>query len=753
MLFKNKLKNLYFLAVASLAVLVLGQNCSTRTTLNRKVTDTGSMSQDGLAIELVEKPAFYSNSTNASFKYNLKTETALPESVEVFFRHGEETEWIRAEDVIQLVNLNEGTHSLEVKAIHANGLESSPTIYQWIVDLSKPTVQFNLAPPAILGRTSFDSQFSVFDSATEVMEVHCQVDSIEINNCSQTIPLINLAEGPHLLSVWAVDKAGNTSDVMTSNFVVDTRSPWIELTQHPSPFESSGNATFAFKGQNSTIPFSSFDCQLDDGKIHTCSSPLSLTNLAEGRHSFKIRGQHQNSEIYPMIEISWTIDNTPPSLTILSPASNATVSIDQLNFVFQGNDESGSGIKEYQCLVSPNIEFESCQSPKTYLHNKLTAGQSLFKVRAIDYAGLSSEASIQFTLIEWNAPFITVNLQGGAALAGNIIPLDANKNLLRSYSKLGMGLPGNFATIQSMGAAWYIDSGLLKGIKSIITENESLKIRVFAIANQSKSDTTSNKLDVSGLIAMSGLKGTYFHNVGTSNTTTGIGHDFAITAPALPFILSNSSEYIAKLPASTNPNPLADSSIASTWALTNNTSPSSINMTFAAATLNALNHNSGTVGLTLGGYDYHNGTRATGDAKDFQAGELLGRIIKTALIKNQKTFIYLTTDGGIVSADSDQPGSPWIADRNEAALQVFFVVDPTNSYTYDHYFIGAFTAEQIVDPNSVAGIDTEKAAAIVACNYLAFNDQRGLCPTLVGNKLSAQEIEKTTVVKPQVSTF
>ncbi|OYZ21466.1 MAG: hypothetical protein B7Y39_09035 [Bdellovibrio sp. 28-41-41] len=125
-------------------------------------------------------------------------------------------------------------------------------------------------------------------------------------------------------------------------------------------------------------------------------------------------------------------------------------------------------------------------------------------------------------------------------------------------------------------------------------------------------------------------------------------------------------------------------------------------------------------------------------------------MIKSALLKNTKAFIYLTTDGAMGSTQSDIPGAAWVADRGVGGIQVFVLVDPAAAIQSKNYFIGAFSSDpdaQAVDPNSIAGNDTEKAAAIVVCNYIHFDDPSADCSGVIKNKLTADEIIEAKVLK------
>lgn len=53
--------------------------------------------------------------------------------------------------------------------------------------------------------------------------------------------------------------------------------------------------------------------------------------------------------------------------------------------------------------------------------------------------------------------------------------------------------------------------------------------------------------------------------------------------------------------------------------------------------------------FTMGGYDYHNGSAASGNLKDYELGKYIGMCIKLAAAKGENLFIHLYTDGGVTA--------------------------------------------------------------------------------------------------------
>lgn len=132
---------------------------------------------------------------------------------------------------------------------------------------------------------------------------------------------------------------------------------------------------------------------------------------------------------------------------------------------------------------------------------------------------------------------------------------------------------------------------------------------------------------------------------------------------------------------------------------------------------NALKGTSGTVNIELGGFDYHDNTRTTGDAKDREAGEVVGRILQMAHIMGKKVFIYVTSDGSVAS----NAGSPvWVSDRGNAGSSYLLMYDPAGRPATLGPQIGHFNSGQEAEEGTPVGADPELAAQAAFANYCKF---------------------------------
>ena len=99
--------------------------------------------------------------------------------------------------------------------------------------------------------------------------------------------------------------------------------PETAITTGPPPATvTTAAATFEFVSDQ---PDAEFQCQLDGGGFGACTSPLTYTALPDGPHTFEVRAWTFAGGTDPTPDQrAWSIDTTPPAVTVVSPAEGAT---------------------------------------------------------------------------------------------------------------------------------------------------------------------------------------------------------------------------------------------------------------------------------------------------------------------------------------------------------------------------------------------------------------------------------------------
>jgi hypothetical protein len=142
-----------------------------------------------------------------------------------------------------------------------------------------------------------------------------------------------------------------------------------------------------------------------------------------------------------------------------------------------------------------------------------------------------------------------------------------------------------------------------------------------------------------------------------------------------------------------------------------------------------LNGYAGAGTITLGGYDYHDSTRATGETRNFKAGQMIGAVLEYAQRVGSPVMIYVFSDGSLSatsSIDSSAAGRGklgWQGDNQDTASTFFLVYSPKgrpqllNGAASQQ--IGYFTTDgSVVTTSSPAANAVNQLVQVVILNYM-----------------------------------
>ena len=150
-----------------------------------------------------------------------------------------------------------------------------------------------------------------------------------------------------------------------------------------------------------------------------------------------------------------------------------------------------------------------------------------------------------------------------------------------------------------------------------------------------------------------------------------------------------------------------------------------------------INGHAGAGTITMGGFDYHTGDRATGETRDLRVGRCLGACLEYARLKKKPLMLYVFSDGSLSSngtVDSSTPGrgkGVWTSDNQSTAASFFLVYNPNGEITLINddivrRQIGSFNADGSVNnASSPAANNVNLLVQTVALNYLALHGEQG----------------------------
>jgi len=158
---------------------------------------------------------------------------------------------------------------------------------------------------------------------------------------------------------------------------------------------------------------------------------------------------------------------------------------------------------------------------------------------------------------------------------------------------------------------------------------------------------------------------------------------------------------------------------------------------------------SGAGTVTLGGYDYHTGDRATGELRDLRAGRCIGACLEYAAKLGTPMMVYVYSDGSVFSNgmtdDSVNGGGKgvWTGDNQQTASSFFLVYNPgsapvligaTPEAQAMHQQLGYMRASGDVETaSSPAANNVNLLVETVVLNYMALHGEQGQFGTLFPN--------------------
>lgn len=271
-------------------------------------------------------------------------------------------------------DLADGNHTFEVRAVDDYGNVSPIDAYSWLVVTAGPDVEFTSAPDEDTRHTTASFGFDV-TSADANVTTECSLNGLDPFDCSDPASVVGLEDGAHNFTVTATDTAGiQGSD--TYDWNVKAKIPGLGFDATPASISNSAAATFEFSSDED--PDVGYECKLDSDAWAGCDSPVSLSSLSQGNHTFSIRATDSVGNIATE-SYTWRVDTIAPTVTYGTKPPATTVDVAEL-ISFTASESNVS----FECKLDSG-SFAACTSP-TLLKN-LAVGGHTFTVKATDEAG------------------------------------------------------------------------------------------------------------------------------------------------------------------------------------------------------------------------------------------------------------------------------------------------------------------------------------------------------------------------------
>ena len=304
--------------------------------------------------------------------------------------------------------LSDGRHSFSVVGSDQAGNVSSPITYRWQVDTLPPTLAFSRKPDSITSSSRAVFSFFDQDKGSGVKRIQCRLDSGSFKPCDNFSIFTELSSGTHSLMATAEDHAGNPSHPpIEYQWLVDRSKPEITLVSVPDSRSDSNQARFTFDAIDQISGIDKVECLLDGGSFKSCENPMDYNQLSEGDHSFSVRAVDKAGNISLVQSHRWFVDTKGPEIVFVKKPGETVHIGSKAEIHFTLNDQTGVGVKSYECLF--NDKPQNCSTDTLYRIPANQYGHNTFQITAFDNLDNRTTEVLNWTnkyeLISWQQEF------------------------------------------------------------------------------------------------------------------------------------------------------------------------------------------------------------------------------------------------------------------------------------------------------------------------------------------------------------
>lgn len=134
----------------------------------------------------------------------------------------------------------------------------------------------------------------------------------------------------YTFTVAAISDHGTSPAVAAPSVVtpVDVVAPVAWISPEPPGESRSSTAVIGFSASDATDDTSSlrYECSVEGGSYHPCSSPVTLSGLSQGGHVFAVRAIDPSGNRSAVAPTRWNVDTIRPRVTMTGPTSVAASS-------------------------------------------------------------------------------------------------------------------------------------------------------------------------------------------------------------------------------------------------------------------------------------------------------------------------------------------------------------------------------------------------------------------------------------------
>ncbi|MGI5865641.1 MAG: YCF48-related protein, partial [Myxococcales bacterium] len=304
----------------------------------------------------------------------------------------------------------DGAHTFEVHAIDRYGNRSlEPARYGWTMDAFPPVVLFTAAPPE---HTDQRSALLTYVANKPGCSFRCSLDGAPAAPCSGSSSYSNLADGPHVFGVVAIDTQGRAGDQAEARWTVDTVAPTASIVAGPPAVSNETPVRFELSANEPA----SFECSLDGATFAPCVSPVEIP-VGEGSHVFSVRAVDLAGNSGPIATHLFETDLTPPPVPAVDQPDPSVVANSTPTLTWSASSSAVAYL--FELSTTDDFSQVTQQAERTalyYVPSPLASARYYFRVRARDLAGNLSAWSATRVIEVRSWRFLNPRPQGATLL-------------------------------------------------------------------------------------------------------------------------------------------------------------------------------------------------------------------------------------------------------------------------------------------------------------------------------------------------
>ena len=293
--------------------------------------------------------------------------------------------------------LADGAHTLDVRLVDAAANVGPTASRTWTIDTTTPSTAPTMATVPPNPNNDATPSFA-FSGAGAGETYQCRTDAGAWVACTSPITLPTLGEGTHTFWVRVIDGAGTTGPATSTTWTVDTTAPTTlpTIVSGPSAQTNQTTADFSFAG---AVGGETYVCSLDGSAYAACTSPRSLSALADGSHTFRVALVDAAGNQGPAAAQTWTIGTSvPTALPTVTPSQGGTTNDTTPSFALSGGVAGGT----FECRVDGGA-WTTCVNPYT-VSPALAPGTHTIETRVVDAFGNAGSATSTTVVIDTTPP-------------------------------------------------------------------------------------------------------------------------------------------------------------------------------------------------------------------------------------------------------------------------------------------------------------------------------------------------------------